>query len=108
MAQTTYFRVTGRDTHGEVLSCYAAYRQQEVVLFDIKDGRALVLHLFKCPDAQALRGVIREHVMDVDHLVELSGEDKPQYFGARLPVPTRWTEMQRGILGVILETQEVK
>lgn len=104
--KTSYFRLDGRDTTGRPIPMYAAYRNNEFVLFQVgDDGVAQALYLYPAPSVSDIGRIVTQHVMDVGLLKPI---DRPDFGAARLVGGHAWTAMDGGKVGVILETRDVR
>lgn len=105
-AGTSYYRIVTRDTAGNRQELFAAYRNQEFVLFQMEGDLAQVLYLLKAATPEEMGRVVTERIIDVVEAKLLS--ERPAIAAAMLLTSHPWTEMQRAIVGVILETKDLR
>lgn len=103
---TSYYRIVTRDTSGNKQELFAAYRNQEFVLFQMEGALAQVMYLLKANTPEEIGRVVTERIIDVVEAKLLS--ERPGIDAAMLMTSHTWTEMQRAIVGVILETRDVR
>jgi hypothetical protein len=103
---TTYYRISARDTVGNHQEFFAAYHNDDLVLFQMNGKLAQVMYLLKAPRADDIGRVVTERVIDAQKVERL--DQRPELEAALLPGPQRWTPMQRGMIGVILETNDIR
>lgn len=102
-ADTSFYQIDVQDTAGVALRLYAAYRNQQLLLFRINDaGQAEGMYLLPAASPADIAATLRQRLIDVKTTRLLSEEHRPALRGARLLVSHPWTEMERGIVGVIL------
>jgi hypothetical protein len=95
-----------RDTAGNRQELYAAYRNQEFALFQMEGSLAQVMYLLKANTPEEIGHVITERIIDVVEAKLLA--ERPGIDAAMLLTSHNWTEMQRAVVGVILETRDVR
>jgi hypothetical protein len=105
-AGTSYYRIVTRDTAGNRQELYAAFRSQEFVLFQMEGALAQVMYLLPATTPEEIGRVVTERIIDVVEAKLLA--ERPAIDAAMLLTSHPWTEMQRGIVGVILETRDVR
>ncbi len=102
---SSYYKIETRDTAGQEQELYAAYRNEQFVVFQLADGVAQVMYLLPASSAADIPHIITQRIIDVTSAKLLP--ERPQVDSAKLLTSHPWTEMERGIVGVILETRTV-
>ena len=110
MSETSFYQIDAQAS-GVPQQFFAAYRNQQFVLFQIvqtggddqhNDGAVEVLYLLPAATAGDIPRVISHRLMDVKAARLLDEAHRPLLQRVRLLVSHPWTEMERGIVGVIL------
>lgn len=106
MSETSFYQIDAQAS-GVPQQFFAAYRNQQFILFQIvqggdHDGAVEVLYLLPAATAGDIPRVISQRLMDVKAARLLDEAHRPLLQRVRLLVSHPWTEMERGIVGVIL------